>query len=40
MTDDDLVFKALTDPTRRMLLDALFEDDGLSQSELEQADTV
>lgn len=25
---DDLVFKALADPTRRALLDALFDDDG------------
>ena len=25
--DDDLVFKALADPTRRLLLDALFEHD-------------
>ena len=32
---DDLVFKALADPTRRLLLDALFETDGQSQSELE-----
>ena len=36
MTDDDLVFKALADPTRRTLLDALFERDGQSQSELEE----
>lgn len=36
MTDDDLVFKALADPTRRALLDALFERDGLSQTELEE----
>ena len=34
---DDLVFKALADPTRRLLLDALFEADGQSQSELESA---
>ena len=27
---DDLVFRALADPTRRLLLDALFEQDGLS----------
>ncbi len=33
--DDDLVFKALADPTRRLLLDALFEHDGRSLSELE-----
>ena len=34
--DDDTVFKALADPTRRLLLDALFEQDGRSQSELEE----
>lgn len=33
--DDDLVFKALADPTRRLLLDALFERDGRSLGELE-----
>ncbi|WP_312718691.1 helix-turn-helix domain-containing protein [Mobilicoccus sp.] len=33
--DDDLVFKALADRTRRLLLDALFEQDGRSQSDLE-----
>ncbi len=32
----DEVFKALADPTRRSLLDALFERDGQSLSELEQ----
>jgi DNA-binding transcriptional ArsR family regulator len=32
---DDLVFKALADPTRRSLLDRLFERDGASLSELE-----
>ncbi|WP_374999645.1 ArsR/SmtB family transcription factor [Aeromicrobium sp. CTD01-1L150] len=36
MTDDDLVFKALADPTRRTLLDALFAQDGQNQTELEQ----
>lgn len=36
MTDDDLVFRALADPTRRLLLDALFEQDGRTQSELEE----
>jgi DNA-binding transcriptional ArsR family regulator len=36
MSDDDLVFKALGDPTRRHLLDRLFERDGRSLSELEQ----
>jgi DNA-binding transcriptional ArsR family regulator len=35
MADDDLVFKALADPTRRSLLDRLFEHDGLSLTELE-----
>src|SRR3954462_3695733 len=32
----DDVFKALADPTRRSLLDELFEDDGQSLSALEQ----
>src|SRR5512144_1686032 len=32
----DDVFKALADPTRRELLDALFERDGQTLSELEQ----
>ena len=36
MTDDDLVFKALADPTRRHLLDRLFERDGRTLTELEQ----
>lgn len=36
MTDDDLVFKALADPIRRLLLDALFERDGRSLGELEE----
>lgn len=35
MRDDDLVFKALADPVRRVLLDALFERDGRSLGELE-----
>ena len=35
MTDDDHVFKALADPTRRLLLDRLFERDGRSLTELE-----
>lgn len=35
MTDDDLVFKALADPTRRLLLDRLFERDGRTLGELE-----
>jgi DNA-binding transcriptional ArsR family regulator len=33
--DDDRVFKALADPTRRSLLDRLFERDGRTLSELE-----
>lgn len=36
MTDDDLVFKALADPTRRFLLDQLFVRDGRTLTELEQ----
>ncbi|WP_252974861.1 ArsR/SmtB family transcription factor [Janibacter melonis] len=36
MADDDLVFRALADPTRRLLLDALHERGGQTQSELEQ----
>ena len=35
MTDDDRVFKALADPTRRFLLDLLFARDGRTLSELE-----
>lgn len=35
MTDDDRVFKALADPTRRMLLDRLFARDGRTLGELE-----
>ena len=35
MTDDDRVFKALADPTRRSLLDRLFERDGRTLTELE-----
>src|SRR5213080_943463 len=34
--DDDRVFKALADPTRRHLLDRLFERDGRTLTELEQ----
>jgi DNA-binding transcriptional ArsR family regulator len=34
VADDDLVFKALADPTRRRLLDLLFERDGRTLSEL------
>jgi DNA-binding transcriptional ArsR family regulator len=33
--DDDAVFKALADPTRRLLLDRLFERDGRTLTELE-----
>ena len=35
MTDDDRVFKALADPTRRFLLDRLFVQDGRTLTELE-----
>ena len=35
VTDDDRVFKALADPTRRFLLDLLFERDGRTLTELE-----
>jgi DNA-binding transcriptional ArsR family regulator len=35
MTDDDRVFKALADPTRRFLLDRLFLRDGRTLTELE-----
>src|SRR5688572_13794658 len=37
MSDDDLVFKALADPTRRFLLDMLFARDGQTLTELESA---
>ena len=33
--DDDRVFKALADPTRRFLLDRLFVDDGRTLTQLE-----
>ncbi len=33
--DDDSVFKALADPTRRLLLDLLFEQDGRTLTDLE-----
>jgi DNA-binding transcriptional ArsR family regulator len=33
--DDDHVFKALADPTRRLLLDRLYERDGRTLGELE-----
>ena len=35
VTPDDRVFKALADPTRRFLLDLLFERDGRALTELE-----
>jgi DNA-binding transcriptional ArsR family regulator/uncharacterized protein YndB with AHSA1/START domain len=37
VTDDDRIFRALADPTRRFLLDALFERDGRTLTELESA---
>ena len=37
MSGDDLVFKALADPTRRLILDVLRERDGQSLTELESA---
>jgi DNA-binding transcriptional ArsR family regulator len=36
MTDEDLVFKALGDSSRRFLLDLLHERDGQTQGELER----
>lgn len=35
MPDDDRIFKALADPTRRFLLDKLFKRDGRTLTELE-----
>jgi len=35
VSDDDHVFKALADPTRRLLLDRLFERDGRTLTDLE-----
>ncbi len=35
MADDDRVFRALADPTRRFLLDLLFQRDGRTLTELE-----
>jgi DNA-binding transcriptional ArsR family regulator len=35
VTDDEQVFKALADPTRRYLLDRLFDRDGRTLTELE-----
>src|SRR5689334_8695828 len=37
MTDDDRVFRALADPTRRFLLDRLFVADGRTLTELESS---
>jgi DNA-binding transcriptional ArsR family regulator len=37
MDADDLVFRALADPVRRLLLDTLFQRDGRSLGELEAA---
>ena len=37
VADDDRVFKALADPTRRLLLDRLFVRDGQTLTELESA---
>ena len=37
VTDDDRVFKALADPTRRFLLDRLFAREGQTLTELESA---
>ncbi len=34
--DDDAVFKALADPTRRKLLDKLYTASGLTQGQLEE----
>ncbi len=36
VADDDLVFRALADPTRRLLLDLLFQRDGQTLGELER----
>ncbi len=35
MSDEDTVFRALADPTRRFLLDQLFQRDGRTLTELE-----
>jgi DNA-binding transcriptional ArsR family regulator len=37
VTDDDRVFRALADPTRRFLLDLLFAREGQTLTELESA---
>ncbi len=36
MSEDDQVFKALADPTRRFLLDLLFEREGRTLTEMER----
>src|SRR3954451_13486962 len=36
MEDDDAIFRALADPTRRHLLDRLFERDGRTLTDLER----
>ena len=38
VSDDDRVFKALADPTRRLLLDRLFARDGRTLTELKESD--
>ncbi|HET8779835.1 MAG TPA: metalloregulator ArsR/SmtB family transcription factor [Agromyces sp.] len=40
MDDDDTVFKALADPTRRRLLDHLFEHDGARLADLAGLDDL
>ena len=35
VTDDDLIFKALADPSRRLLLDLLYARDGRTLTELD-----
>ena len=40
MHDEDRVFKALADPSRRLLLDRLFERDGRTLKELESQLTM
>jgi DNA-binding transcriptional ArsR family regulator len=40
VADDDRVFKALADPTRRFLLDLLFRRDGRTLTELESELTM
>ena len=40
VTDEDRVFRALADPTRRFLLDLLFQRDGRTLTELESELTM